>query len=89
LWQGESGIQSFDLDGVDSIPAIPLCRLPALLIISINWNDDTGGNSLQPTGAPALRTMELLLQNPNYVHLKRRKGFFQLMKTFFMKIAKR
>jgi hypothetical protein len=28
-------VQSFDLDGVGSIPAIPRRRLPALLILSI------------------------------------------------------
>jgi hypothetical protein len=37
-WQGENGVQSNDLDGVGSIPAIPRRRLPALLIISINKN---------------------------------------------------
>jgi hypothetical protein len=37
-WQGESGVQSYDLDGVGSIPAMPRHRFPALLIISINKN---------------------------------------------------
>jgi hypothetical protein len=44
-------------------------------------------NLLVATGAPALRAMELLLQDPNYMYLKRRNGFFQRMKAFFMKIA--
>jgi hypothetical protein len=35
-WQGESGVQSFDLDGVGSIPAIPRRSLNALLMSSIN-----------------------------------------------------
>ncbi len=37
-WQGESGVQSCDLDGVGSVPAMPQRRLPALLNISINKN---------------------------------------------------
>ncbi len=35
-WQGKSGVPSYDLDGVGSIPAMPRHRLPAFLIISIN-----------------------------------------------------
>ncbi len=35
-WQGESGVQSCDLDGVGSIPVMPRRRSPALLIISTN-----------------------------------------------------
>ncbi len=37
-WQGESEVQSYDLDCVGSIPAMPRRRLPALLSISINKN---------------------------------------------------
>jgi hypothetical protein len=37
-WQGERGVQSYDLDGLGSMPAMPLRRLPDLLIISINKN---------------------------------------------------
>jgi hypothetical protein len=39
-WQGESGIQAFDLDCVGSIPAIPQHSLPALLMSTINLLDD-------------------------------------------------
>jgi hypothetical protein len=37
-WQGESCVQSCELDGVGSVPAMPQRRLPALMIISINNN---------------------------------------------------
>jgi hypothetical protein len=43
-------------------------------------------NLLVATGAPALRAMELLLQDPKYMYLKRRSGFFQRMKAFFRRI---
>ncbi len=38
-------VQSYDLDGVGSIPAMPRRRLPALLIISINKNVCLSGTS--------------------------------------------
>ncbi len=30
-WQGESGVQSFDLDGLGSIPAIPLTQFTCFI----------------------------------------------------------
>ncbi len=54
-WQGKSDVQSFDLDGVDSIPAIYQCRVPSLLIISITYSDDdvyTANNSVNSAITP-------------------------------------
>ncbi len=39
-WQGKSGVQLFDLDGMGSIPTIPLTQFTALLMSSINLHDD-------------------------------------------------
>jgi hypothetical protein len=55
----ESGVQSFDLDGVGSIPAVPRRRLPALLIISINKNDDDYVS--HPIKCTVIVTVSLLL----------------------------
>jgi hypothetical protein len=50
-WQGESGVQSFDLDGVGSIPAIPQTQFnsPAPTIICQALNLFTARQSLPNT----------------------------------------